>query len=286
MADTMALKFRDFGREGSEATVPEHRKFIKQRGYVWWGWWARTTERRPREALHQFAESIREHGHLDVFLFNSDTEHLHKARMVEMALAQDDDPIYSPDSSATPDYYPSDRYPAWFRFTKIKDSNPMEIENWAVDEFIPDPNHPERKVPNVKWLAKNQVQTLWLLRSRQPGDKPIERSTEGEKAVPDWFRTIGVVFLGVGVLFVMGLIVAAIRGAIVPAEASYLVALLAGLIAAAIVTFLGGHASAEGHFGEGAKKHPIKWSLGGGVAALVVVYILVLSLIPTAAPGG
>src|SRR6266404_6138785 len=46
MRKTVILRFRDLVTDQGE-TIKEHTRLLKQFGEVWWGWWARQTEKTP-----------------------------------------------------------------------------------------------------------------------------------------------------------------------------------------------------------------------------------------------
>jgi hypothetical protein len=108
----LLLRFRDLVTEPG-GNIAEHRRIIKQRGYVWWGWWARQREQVPRKVLDEVFPS--ESSPTEIVLFDSGMMRLYLTRASKAVVAPSHLGVNSPDFEATPDYYVRGRYPAWFR---------------------------------------------------------------------------------------------------------------------------------------------------------------------------
>jgi hypothetical protein len=86
---------------------------------------------------------------------------------------------------------------------------------------------------------------------------------------------VGVVFGAVALLFLMGLVVAALFGHQVPRESRFLVVAILGLALAFSVSFIGGNAVARGKLPlPFARSHPFEFTVTGGIAAFVIVIAL------------
>jgi hypothetical protein len=109
---TLLLRFRDLVTEPG-GNIAEHRRIIRQRGYAWWGWWARQREKVPRmvfEQLFPSGDAVR-----DVLLFDSGMMRMYRTTVGKVVVAPSHLGVNSPDFEATPEYYVRGRYPAWFR---------------------------------------------------------------------------------------------------------------------------------------------------------------------------
>lgn len=108
----LLLRFRDLVTEPG-GNIAEHRQIIRQRGYAWWGWWARQREKVPRNVLERLfpSEAIKR----EILLFDSGMMRLYRTSGSKVVVAPSHLGVNSPDFEATPEYYVRGRYPAWFR---------------------------------------------------------------------------------------------------------------------------------------------------------------------------
>jgi hypothetical protein len=104
--------------------------------------------------------------------------------------------------------------------------------------------------------------------------KSMLAARDGERGgVPAWFPIAGFTTGGVTLLFFMGLVFASMWGHTVPPEARFLLHLVFALGSALCVTFLGGEAAASGKIPL-IGKHPLAFSVSGGIAVLVILLAL------------
>jgi hypothetical protein len=94
-------------------------------------------------------------------------------------------------------------------------------------------------------------------------------------APPLWPLVVGAVVMGLTVLFLMGLILLSTAGHQVPCGSRFLVAAVLALTVGIGGSFLGGSAAVRGQIPwRGAKEHPIRFAVTGGIAAFVVTLLL------------
>lgn len=167
MPATMILRFRDL----AGPTISEHRKIIDTQGYVWWGWWNKAQERVPRHTFADFASEVIKNKPFHVYLVDSAKEALYRAALQEILPAPTEDPIASPEPVRTPDYYNTQTYKAWFKFTSIEDvtgSADEQVRKWSYDEvaeFIDDPASSifqDKRIFNVKEMLNRRHRTIYF----------------------------------------------------------------------------------------------------------------------------
>ena len=117
----------------------------------------------------------------------------------------------------------------------------------------------------------------------------IKESPETTSASPPWVAIVGFIvggiFLGLAVLFFMGLVVASIVGFPVPDNARYLICIVLALTASMGSGFLGGSAAASGQLNV-SRLSPFKFGVTGGVAVFVITLILCHTLYNPPTPSG
>jgi hypothetical protein len=86
-ATSMVLRFRDLSTDQGE-TISLHKAIIENKGYVWWGWWKKQGETIPLEVFTAFSRSIKEHGALVIYLFDTGTLNLFRAQLDGIAWDQ------------------------------------------------------------------------------------------------------------------------------------------------------------------------------------------------------
>lgn len=131
MPDTCVLRFRDIA---GDDTIRKHRQLISASGSVWWGWWKKISEPDRRQEIEELAERARKEG-LIVGLFDYSAPSFFVAKMVGCIAAQGE-PITSPDTRYTPQYYSEKKLPAWFRLTGIEEVTSEAFEQ----QFGPPPS--------------------------------------------------------------------------------------------------------------------------------------------------
>lgn len=134
MLRTLVLRFSD-----SEAdTVSEHLKVIARSrsadAGVYWAWWRPQDENTKLAELEAF-RALLEAGVVRVGLANTKEGKLYAAECVRVVFGANGSRIRSPEPRQTPQYYRSDRFPAWFKFTSIVALQQPEFER----EFGPAP---------------------------------------------------------------------------------------------------------------------------------------------------
>jgi predicted MPP superfamily phosphohydrolase len=133
---TIILRFSDAEREGlTVSTIEAHKEIISRRGSTWWGWWKKEHEALRLELLEQI-EGYSRYQPIRIGLVNRKvTERLFLAECTECVVGRGE-PIQSPDARLTPEYYANDKFPAWFRLSKIEQ---IGRENF-IREFVEIPN--------------------------------------------------------------------------------------------------------------------------------------------------
>lgn len=156
---SVVLRFRDLVTELG-GTIAEHRRLIRQNGYVWWGWWRRQSEEVPRKL---FAELFRDSpSRIGIVLFDSGTLRLYDSTATSVVIAPSVVGIQSPDFRSTPDYYVRGHYPAWFRLEG--DIAPRQA---AALTIVASPTAPAESA-RVEQSAPGRVLSLEALRDERP----------------------------------------------------------------------------------------------------------------------
>jgi calcineurin-like phosphoesterase family protein len=124
MPDAFVLRFRDF--EQAE-TVLSHEQVIAARGAVWWGWWKKDSEHGIAGGLARIVDRCP----MEIGLLNRVRGTQFIAVCEQIVFSEDGSPIGSPDASATPSYYRSGHFPAWFLLTSIRS---VATPEW-IDRF-------------------------------------------------------------------------------------------------------------------------------------------------------
>jgi hypothetical protein len=111
----------------------------------------------------------------------------------------------------------------------------------------------------------------------------ISKSPKTTNASPPWVPIVGVTFLGLAVLFFMGLVVARMAG--YPMPDTSLICIVLALTASIGSGFLGGSATASGQINV-SKLTPVKFGVTGGIAVFVITLILCHTLYKPQEPPG
>jgi len=166
----MVLRFRDLISE----TIQEHRSCIKKFGYVWWAWWNKPDERVPRKELTQFQDTIKENGHIWIYLADSGTLRLYRAKLVDIDFPEDDEPKECREFDKVPEYYCTSKYKVWFRFASIEDAFPEEIRQWSYDSpseflYVPEPSvFQDKQVSSIHEMLTLRHRTIYFIQPYNP----------------------------------------------------------------------------------------------------------------------
>ena len=114
---TAILRFSD----AEKPTIESHRAIVKECGATWWGWWKKETERFDEAFLSYLRGTVRREPTSVGLLNRKGEETFAAARCVDAQFSDDGISIPSPDPALTPEYYRSASFPAWFKFTEIRD---------------------------------------------------------------------------------------------------------------------------------------------------------------------
>jgi hypothetical protein len=180
----MILRFRDLSTAPGD-TLRLHASMIAERGYVWWGWWAKSGERVPITQFGELRKWARKDDGLTVWLFDSGREQLHRAKLVDIRWDLGLDPMEAPENgAATPEYYNrggAAAYPAWFKLAEItedKEADPAAVLHTLayvqVDEFFQQASSQfvsfyGKQVSSVEEL-REQNRSIWFTRALEPDD--------------------------------------------------------------------------------------------------------------------
>ena len=106
-----------FSNAENVPTVGAHLEIISSRKAVWWGWWRKEKELPSLDVLRKLQSEIRAHSPspLRIGLVNrKGEESFHAADCVDLCYSEDGSPMTAPDPELTPEYYRSQKCPAWF----------------------------------------------------------------------------------------------------------------------------------------------------------------------------
>ena len=170
MTSNMVLRFRDLVAE----TIPEHLKYIKDFGYVWWGWWNKPNEKVPIKEFRLFQEIIEKKKHMWIFLADSGTLRLYKAKLIDIDFTEDEEPKECKEIAGVPEYYSTKNYKAWFCFSNIINAVPDEIRVWAYDKsidflYVDDIDHfQNRRVSSIQEMLNHCHRTIYFIQEFDP----------------------------------------------------------------------------------------------------------------------
>ncbi|HST63513.1 MAG TPA: metallophosphoesterase [Longimicrobium sp.] len=159
------------------ATIEAHQEIILRDGYVWWGWWNKRSEHIPRHTFAHFHELIEAGGPLDIFLVDSGTNRLYRARLGLVQSSPSEAGIPCPEPGRTPAYYREAAYKAWFRLESIEEAAPAELRNWSyaeVSEFTDDPyadRFDGKRVFDIGEMLGRTHRTIYFLQSYREGHR-------------------------------------------------------------------------------------------------------------------
>ncbi len=177
---TIILRFRDMVIQD---TIFEHNQIIKEKGYVWWGWWAKPQEKIPVNEFNHLRKICKQADGLVVYLFDSGNQFLYKANCTDIYYVNGDK-VSSKETDHTPMYYASVEYMAWFQFKaitklseKMSDIN-SELQKFSyckVDDFFVSGHSSFTPFYGKRIYSTNELQeqqrTIWFVRAYKKGDK-------------------------------------------------------------------------------------------------------------------
>lgn len=176
--ETVILRFRDLVTAEGE-TIEKHVAMIKDRDYVWWGWWKKGNEKVP---IDEFASlSIRAIScPIDIYLIDSGRNLLYCATCEDVRL-NTERKIPSPEKEKTPEYYCDQEYFAWFKFTKIESCEEkclaafscIECKSLFCDENTDYSKFDNKKIYSIAELIQ-QNRTVWFIRKARDSDRDNE----------------------------------------------------------------------------------------------------------------
>jgi predicted MPP superfamily phosphohydrolase len=175
----LILRFRDLATAPGE-TLARHRAIRHRKGYVWWGWWNKFGEQVPTELFTRLSTAARQSA-LDWHLFDSGQNRLHRIKCQDIVWdPQERQRIPSPEQDATPDYYKTQRYFAWFKLTELPDEvvNDNILQQFAYEEVTEffESGHSQflpfyGKRVDAPLELQQQNRTIWFLRLFKAGDR-------------------------------------------------------------------------------------------------------------------
>jgi hypothetical protein len=190
---SLILRFRDLSTPPG-TTVTEHQKIITDKGCVWWGWWNKHGETVPEDAFRSILTQIKQSGPLDIYLFDTGTNQLRRAKLAQIEWDKNLSLIDTPDNSATPTYYGTSQYFVWFKLSNIDDATLSEgdLKAWSyvqVDEFFVAKKSVFEDFYNKQVSSfaelRSQDRTIWFIRPYRPTDAVHElRVYDQSKAAP------------------------------------------------------------------------------------------------------
>ena len=166
MSTNLVLRFRDLSHE----TIQTHRSQIDKFGYVWWGWWKRPEEKIPRSELLRFQNLVDRNNHIWIFLADSGTFRLFKAKLIEIDFTHGEEPKACKELEKVPKYYSDSKYNVWFCFQSILDTNSNEIMNWEYDdpeELLLGDSSDElqwQRISSLHEMLKTRHRTMYFIR--------------------------------------------------------------------------------------------------------------------------
>lgn len=156
------LRFRDLVTEPG-GNIEEHRRIIDELGFAWWGWWARSHEKVPKDDL---AKLLVGRQHFPIILFDSGMMEFYYSKCSKIAVAPGDAGIASPDFRSTPHYYVRGSYPAWFKLhedIKTIDRSAFTVTGRpTISETSADAAQSETHPLDIESL-RDERPTLWLI---------------------------------------------------------------------------------------------------------------------------
>jgi 3',5'-cyclic AMP phosphodiesterase CpdA len=172
---SIILRFRDLATTPG-TTILEHQKIIDgSKKFVWWGWWGKPGETVPDDEFRAAIALIDQKGPLDIFLFDSGTNELHRTKLVEIEWDNKRrNLIGTPDADATPGYYAKRPCYGWFKLTHIETASEPEsdLKNWSYAQTDGKSAFQvfDNKLISSSAELRSQDRTLWFIRPRRDAD--------------------------------------------------------------------------------------------------------------------
>lgn len=176
--DTIILRFRDLVTSDDE-TINSHKSIIDSKGYVWWAWWKKGNESVPSDEfaiLSQRASEADKDKPIKVFLVDSGQNKLYAANCLEIKSSKSKK-LKSPEKNATPEYYSSKIYYAWFKLSSIEAIETDEIKKYAYVNISSLFRHDEADYRNFEdkiVFSTNELiqqeRTVWFIRHAKETD--------------------------------------------------------------------------------------------------------------------
>lgn len=173
---TLILRFRDFSEK---STIREHKKIINEKGYVYWGWWAKPQEKVPLNDIIDFRDSFKG-SEKEIILFDSGTQKVYTAKCINIHI-NNGDPCTVEDKSYIPEYYRKTNCRMWFKLNDISDELPSSecktlLHKYSYlyikDFFVNEANSrvfKDKIVYGTQELFEQQL-TIWFLRTAKSKD--------------------------------------------------------------------------------------------------------------------
>lgn len=175
----MCLRFRNKGNVVS--TIEEHIKLIDEKGFVWWGWWAKLGENAPELITKHKIEA----SSISIFLINPNDKMYYKAEGEKFASLDGED-MACPEPTCAPAYYQNMRLKIWLKITGIRAmEEPEEKQFFSCYSFCHVREHLADKGVGLRDIEFNDCQancietftmqpvSIWFLRDRIPSDEPV-----------------------------------------------------------------------------------------------------------------
>lgn len=166
---TVILRFRDLVTQKDD-TINRHKEVIRQKGYVWWGWWSKGNEKVPFEEFWMLKGCVKNEAKI-LYLMDSGQSKLYKAKCSDIECFSDAEGK-SPDLAYTPNYYNDQEYFAWFKLDEIEECNDDEVRKYTyvrVDSlFIGNCSHYNKFYGKRIYSIKEMIQqnrTVWFVRN-------------------------------------------------------------------------------------------------------------------------
>lgn len=181
--NTIILRFRDLVTE-ENGTIQRHQEIIKNKNFVWWGWWNKGNEKVPFDEFAVLKQKMKET--LDLFLMDSGQKKLYIAKCCDMEY-RDEEKIESPEIDHTPDYYNNQSYYAWFKLTEIQGCDSTLVRNFSyinvnsvyVERGSNYSKFNNKRIYNIQEMIP-QNRTLWFVRKYEE-----EKDSDYEIALVD-----------------------------------------------------------------------------------------------------
>lgn len=169
---SLALRFRDLVTPPN-GTIELHREIINEKGFVYWGWWAKAGEKCPSK-FTQLQDTLGDNFE-EVFLFDSGQSKLFKATISDISFNNSKHGMGCPTEDATPAYYRERTFKAWFKFTQIievsEDNISSELHSFSYEsdnfglfkESEPFQDFFDKQVRSLEEL-RHQDRTIWFLK--------------------------------------------------------------------------------------------------------------------------